>query len=728
MSIENNKQHKSALEQFGRDLTELAKSGRLDPVIGRDTEIRRVIEILSRRTKNNPVLIGEPGVGKTAIAEGLALRIVNKDAPQILWDKKIYALDLAVILAGASFRGSFEGRIKALIKEVNNSEKGIILFIDEMHNLSSAGGGGEGSMSAGQILKPALARGELRAVGATTLEEYRNFIEKDKALERRFQIVMVKEPDIASAVTILRGLKEKYELYHGVRIKDSALVSAVKLSHRYINHRFLPDKAIDLIDEAASRLSIEIGSVPADIDEVRRKMTHLQIEQKALKKEKDKQAEKRLTQIEKELKGLELEYSTLKNRWDKEKKKIAERKQIRQQLDKVRSQLEQAERTGQLEKAAELKYGVLPELQSRLAKQKEADKTQQKTKDKRPGAENLLNEEVGPAEVAATLSRWTGIPVGKMLESEAGKLLNMKETLEKQIIGQTTAVQRVSEAVLRSRAGIADPNKPIGSFIFLGPTGVGKTETVRVLADFLFNSRQAVIRIDMSEYIEKHQVSRLIGSPPGYIGHEEGGQLTEAVRRKPYSVVLLDEIEKAHPEVFHLLLAVLDEGRLTDSKGKTVDFKNTVLIMTSNIGSNLAVNSKDKKQYSAKEFYSQQEKVMNELRKYFQPEFLNRIDEAVLFNRLQPEHISKIVDIQLKTAAQRLKEKNIYLQWDKKASHWLAEKGFDSQFGARPLKRLIQRELLNPLASQIISKELKSESAVLVSANDLRLEFQIKKH
>lgn len=724
--MSNEEKQKSALEQFGRDLTILARQGRLDPVIGRDTEIRRVIEVLSRRTKNNPVLIGEPGVGKTAIAEGLALRIVNQDVPQILWSKKLIALDLTAMLAGSAFRGSFEARMMALIKEVSKSNGQIILFIDEMHNLSGAGGGMEGSMDAGQILKPALARGELRAIGATTLEEYRNFIEKDKALERRFQMVMVQEPDIPSAITILRGLKEKYEVYHGVRIKDSALVAAVKLSHRYITNRFLPDKAIDLIDEAASRLNMEIGSVPSEIDEIRRKITHLQVEQKALKKEKDKQTAKRLIEIELELKNLEATHSQLKSRWDNEKKKIADLKQMRLEIDKTRSDLEKAEREGQLDKVAELQYGVLPTLQKKL-QVLEANKTTEKPHQSNAehSTSNLLNEEVGPEEVAAVLSRWTGIPVGRMLESESHKLMDMKATLTKQIIGQDEAVEVVSDAIRRSRAGISDPNRPIGSFIFLGPTGVGKTETVRVLADFLFNSRQAVIRIDMSEYVEKHQVARLIGSPPGYVGYKDGGQLTEAVRRKPYSVVLFDEIEKAHPEVFHLLLPVLDEGRLTDSQGRTIDFKNTVIIMTSNIGASLAEDSQ--KTLTTKEALKKQAKIMEELNKYFRPEFLNRIDEVVLFNRLKPEHISQIVNLQLKQVEQRMKEKDIHLKWNKKAEDWLANKGFDNQFGARPLKRLIQKELLNPVAGKLLAKELKTGDSVSLNANDLSLEFKIKK-
>ena len=709
METENSqstKEKTSILTRFGRDLTVLAEEGRLDPVIGRDTEIRRLIEVLARRTKNNPVLIGEPGVGKTAIAEGLALRIIKQDVPQALWNKKIIALDLASMVAGSHFRGAFEARLKATIKEVSDSHGEIILFIDELHNLVGAGKT-EGAMDAGQILKPALARGELRAIGATTLDEYRNFIEKDKALERRFQLVLVKEPDIASAITILRGLKEKYEVYHGVRIKDSALVSAVKLSHRYINNRFLPDKAIDLIDEAASRLNIEIHSVPAEIDELRRQITHLQVEQKALKKEKDENTKDRLKVLEKELNTINKKYLNLKFLWDKEKEKISSLRKIKREIENTRIAIEKAEREAHLDRVAELKYGVLPELEKKL-KQNEKEAKNQKV--------NLLHEEVGLEEVAAAVSRWTGIPVEKMLESEAHKLLNMEKNLCAQVVGQEQAIELVSDSIRRSRAGIADPHRPIGSFIFLGATGVGKTETARALAHFLFDSREALVRIDMSEYGDKHQVSRLIGAPPGYIGYDEGGQLTEALRRQPYSVVLFDEIEKAHPEVFPVLLQVLDDGHLTDSHGRTVNFKNTVLIMTSNIHSSVYGEiglSAAKKQ----------ERIRKDLQKYFRPEFLNRIDEIILFNNLSQDHIAKIVAIQIQEVAKRLKEKNICLNVDQKAVNYLAHKGFDPDYGARPLKRVIQRELLNPLANRIISKKLKEGETAWVTANDLRLEF-----
>ena len=736
------KQKTSVLVQFSRNLTTLAEEGKLDPVIGRDTEIRRLIEVLARRTKNNPILIGEPGVGKTAIAEGLALRIIKQDVPQVLWDKKIIALDLASMVAGSHFRGAFEARLKAIIKEVAESAGQMILFIDEVHTLVGAGKG-DGAMDAGQILKPALARGELRAIGATTLEEYRNFIEKDKALERRFQTVLVKEPDIPSAITILRGLKEKYEVYHGVRIKDSALVSAVKLSHRYINNRFLPDKAIDLIDESASRLNIEINSVPAEIDELRRQITHLQVEQKALKKEKDSNTKNRLKTVDKELANLNKKYSQLKSRWDKEKEKISTLKKIKMELEQTRTEIEKAERLAQLDKVAELKYGKLPELKVKL-KQHQKDQAQDEKN-------SLLNEEVGPEEVAGTVSRWTGIPVDKMLESESQKLLNMEQQLGKHVIGQERAISLISNAIRRSRAGISDPQRPIGSFIFLGPTGVGKTETARALAHFLFDSKEALVRIDMSEYGEKHQVSRLIGAPPGYVGHEEGGQLTEAVRRKPYSVVLFDEIEKAHPELFPVLLAVLDDGRLTDSQGRVVNFKNTILIMTSNIRppdqeDSIGLSDKDKslspeqkeehssklvqegkspmKLVSFKNKSPSSSVLMKELKKYFKPEFLNRIDEIISFNTLSREDIAQIVNRQMQEVALRLKEKTIHLKWDQKAVAFLTRRGFDPDYGARPLKRALQRELLNPLAQQIISQKTKEGHTVQVTANDLNMEIK----
>ncbi len=716
--IEGNKlsdkqnQKNSILLNYGRDLTVLAEKGRLDPVIGRDMEIRRLIEVLSRRTKNNPVLIGEPGVGKTAIAEGLALRIIKKDVPEVLWNKRIVALDLASMVAGSHFRGAFENRLKAVIKEVSESAGTIILFIDELHNLVGAGKT-EGAMDASQILKPALARGELRAIGATTLDEYRNFIEKDKAFERRFQVIHVKEPNLESAITILRGLKEKYEVYHGVRIKDSALVAAVKLSHRYISGRFLPDKAIDLMDEAASRLNIEINSVPAEVDEIRRKLIHLQVEAKALKKEKDKKSIIRLKEIGKELAKLNEKHSVLKSRWDEEKQKISHLKKIKSDIEKNRASIERAEREAQLDKVAKLKYGILPELEQELKKyETQIEKGQE--------SNHLLNREVGPEEIAGAVSRWTGIPVSKMLESEFHKLMNMEENLRSQVVGQDEAIRVVSESIRRSRAGIADPSRPIGSFIFLGPTGVGKTETARALARFLFDSEESIVRIDMSEYIEKHQVSRLIGAPPGYVGHEEGGQLTEAVRRQAYSVVLFDEIEKAHPEVFHILLQVLDEGHLTDSHGRVVDFKNTVLIMTSNINS---FNFSEKQMSEGKK----QAQIMKGLQKYFRPEFLNRVDDFVLFNELTKEDLVKIVQIQISRVKKRLEEKDIRIHLDKKAIEYLARLGFDPDYGARPLKRAIQRELLNPLSSWMISKKLKSGEKVQVTANDLNLELHVQK-
>jgi len=699
------KDKKSILDQFSRDLTSLALESRLDPVIGRDTEIRRLIEVLSRRTKNNPVLIGEPGVGKTAIVEGLALRIIKQDVPQVLWNKKLVALDLASMVAGSHFRGAFEARLKAIIKEVSESHGETILFIDELHTLVGAGKT-DGAMDAGQILKPALARGELRAIGATTLDEYRNFIEKDKALERRFQVVLVKEPGINSAITILRGLKEKYEVYHGVRIKDSALVSAVKLSHRYINNRFLPDKAIDLIDEAASRLNIEIHSVPAEVDEIRRQITHLQVEQKALKKEKDEMAKKRLKDLEKELSAFNKKYSELKSRWDKEKEQINHLKNLKKEIEKTRRDIEKAERETKLDRVAELTYGILPALEKKLTNYSQ----QTKSNSNKP----LLNEEVGPEEVAGAISRWTGIPLNKMLESESLKLLNMEKNLGDHVVGQDKAIELISNSIRRSRAGIADPDRPIGSFIFLGSTGVGKTETARSLAYFLFNSKDSLVRIDMSEYGEKHQVSRLIGAPPGYIGHNEGGQLTESIRRQPYSVILFDEIEKAHPDIFHVLLQALDDGHLTDSQGRKVSFKNTIMIMTSNISSSTCAdtNLSDAKK---------QAKVMEDLKQHFQPEFLNRVDEVILFNNLSPEHLSKIVHIQLNNVKKRLREQNIQLQLDEKAIDYLARKGFSPDYGARPLKRVIQRELLNPISKKIISKELISGNLIKVTTSNLFL-------
>ena len=700
-----------ALKKYGRDLTAAAAEGKLDPVIGRDEEIRRVIQVLSRRTKNNPVLIGEPGVGKTAIAEGLAGRIVKGDVPESLKGKRVLALDMGALIAGAKYRGEFEDRLKAVIKEVVDSNGQIILFIDEMHTLVGAGKT-EGAMDAGQLLKPALARGELRCIGATTLDEYQKYIEKDAALERRFQPVMVNEPSVEDAITILRGLKEKYEVHHGVRIKDSAIVAAVKLSHRYITSRFLPDKAIDLMDEAASRLSIEIGSVPAEIDQLEREKKQLQVEREALRREKDEASLERLDLIEEELAQLDSKIKDLRAKWELEKASITELKSTKEKIENIRHEIERAERQGNLERAAELKYGQLPQLEKRLKELNEQADASQK------GEGRMLREEVGPDEIAEVVAKWTGIPVSRMLQSEQERLLHMEDELRKRVVGQDHALSVVADAIRRARAEISDPNRPIGTFIFLGPTGVGKTETVKALAEFLFDTEQAVIRIDMSEYMEKHSVARLIGAPPGYVGFEEGGQLTEQVRRRPYSVVLFDEIEKAHPDVFNILLQVLDEGRLTDGQGRTVDFRNTVLIMTSNIGSQ-AIMDPD---LTAEE----REKAIQEaMRAHFRPEFLNRIDEVVVFNRLSEEQIEGIVRIQLRHVEERLRDKKISIEVDAKALDYLAKKGFDPVFGARPLKRVIQSELLNPLARDIIAGKVKSGDSLNVTVENDKIQFKV---
>jgi ATP-dependent Clp protease ATP-binding subunit ClpB len=691
------------LLKYGRDLTALAAEGKLDPVVGRDEEIRRVIQVLSRRTKNNPVLIGEPGVGKTAIAEGLAVRIIKGDVPEVLKEKKLIALDLGALVAGAKYRGEFEDRLKAVIKEVTSAEGNIILFIDELHTLVGAGKT-DGAMDAGQLLKPALARGELRCIGATTLDEHRKYIEKDPALERRFQTVLVAEPSVDDAITILRGLKEKYEVHHGVRITDSAIVNAVKLSNRYITNRFLPDKAIDLIDEAASRLSIQIGSLPVEIDEVDRKMMQLKIEREALKKETEEGARDRLQVVDKELHQLQQKGQELRERWQAEKMGIDDLKKTKSEIESTRVEIERCERESHLGRAAELKYGRLPELEKRL-------KYITDVIEKKNGQERMLKEEVGPEEIAEVIAKWTGIPVQKMLENESAKLLGMEDKLRLRVVGQDHALSVVSDAIRRARAEISDPNRPIGTFMFLGPTGVGKTETVKALADFLFDDDQAVARIDMSEYMEKHSVSRLIGAPPGYVGYEEGGQLTEVVRRKPYTVVLLDEIEKAHPDVFNVLLQVLDEGRLTDGQGRTVDFKNTVLIMTSNIGSPYLMDASLSDEQKAKA-------VQDTLRGHFRPEFLNRIDEIINFKPLGKEQIRNIVRIQLGTVIERLKARKINLVFDEKAIDDLCEKGFDPQFGARPLKRVIQSEVLNPLSKELISGHFKAGDSITVSMGD----------
>ncbi len=698
------------LNKYARDLTALAAEGKLDPVVGRDEEIRRVVQVLSRRTKNNPVLIGEPGVGKTAIAEGLALRIIKQDVPENLVGKKLMSLDMGALIAGAKYRGEFEDRLKAVIKEVTSSEGKIILFIDELHTLVGAGKS-DGAMDAGQLLKPALARGELRCIGATTLDEYRKYIEKDAALERRFQTVLVDEPSVEDAITIMRGLKEKYEVHHGVRITDSALVAAVKLSHRYITSRFLPDKAIDLMDEAASKLSIETKSVPESIDKIERELMQLRIEKEALKKEKDESAKDRLVVIEKEISELQSQNQLLREQWEFEKGGIEQIKKTKSDIEDIKLAISKAEREGDLGKAAELKYGRLPELESQLIKFTERSKNQATKSESR-----MLKEEVGPEDVAEVVAKWTGIPVSKMLESETAKLLNMEDYLRRRVVGQDHALGIVADAIRRARAEISDPNRPIGSFIFLGPTGVGKTETVKALAEYLFDDEQAVVRIDMSEYMEKHTVSRLVGAPPGYVGYEEGGQLTEAVRRKPYSVVLLDEIEKAHADVFNILLQVLDDGRLTDGQGRTVDFKNTVMIMTSNIGSQAIIDPSMSES-------DKQAAVMEALREHFRPEFLNRIDETIIFNSLKEQQIAGIVKVQLEQVVQRLKAKKIAVEFSDEAVSFLAKKGFDPIYGARPLKRVIQSELLNPLSKEIISGKIKSGDQVRVKFDNNKLVF-----
>ena len=699
-----------ALKKYGRDLTAAAADGKLDPVIGRDEEIRRVIQVLSRRTKNNPVLIGEPGVGKTAIAEGLAGRIVKGDVPEVLKGKKVVALDMGSLIAGAKYRGEFEDRLKAVIKEVTDSNGRIILFIDEMHTLVGAGKS-EGAMDAGQLLKPALARGELRCIGATTLDEYQKYIEKDAALERRFQQVLVNEPSIEDAITILRGLKEKYEVHHGVRIKDAAIVAAVKLSSRYITSRFLPDKAIDLMDEAASRLSIEIGSVPAEIDQLEREKKQLQVEREALRREKDEASIERLELIEEELEGLEKRAMDLRKKWELEKSSITDLKDTKEKVEVLKNEIERSEREGNLAKAAELKYGKLPELEKKL---KDLNERAEQNK----GAEGrMLREEVSPEEIAEIVAKWTGIPVNRMLQSEQDRLLSMEKELNKRVVGQDHALTVVADAIRRARAEISDPNRPIGSFVFLGPTGVGKTETVKALAEFMFDTEQAVIRIDMSEYMEKHSVARLIGAPPGYVGYDEGGQLTEQVRRKPYSVVLLDEIEKAHPDVFNVLLQVLDDGRLTDGQGRVVDFKNTVVIMTSNIGSQAIMDPDLTPE-------GRERAIQEAMRLHFRPEFLNRIDEIVIFNRLSQEQLDGIVRIQLRQVETRLAEKKIGIEYTPEALQFLATKGFDPVFGARPLKRVIQSEILNPLAREIIAGRVKAGDTVKITSDGEIIDFE----
>lgn len=685
-----------ALKKYARDLNELAEQNKLDPVIGRDQEIRRVMQILSRRTKNNPVLIGEPGVGKTAIAEGMALRIVRGDVPEGLKSKRIVALDMGALVAGTKFRGEFEERLKAVVKEVMDSDGELILFIDEIHTLVGAGAT-EGSMDAANILKPSLARGELHAIGATTLAEYRKYIEKDKALERRLQTVLVGEPSVEDTVSILRGLQERYEVHHGVRITDAAIVAAAELSHRYISDRFLPDKAIDLIDEAASRLRLQIDSMPEELDAIERQIRQLEIEREALKREKD---ESKLKSNEKELADLEEQRKSMRAQWDLEKGTIQKARELKQAIETARNQADKAEREGNYEKVAELRYGTITQLEKDLVEAKE------KLNEIQEGR-SLLKEQVEAEEIAEIVSRWTGIPVTKMLSSERQKLLKLEDELHKRVIGQDQAIKAVSDAVRRSRAGLQDEQRPIGSFMFLGSTGVGKTELARTLADFLFNDEDAMIRLDMSEYMEKHSVSRLVGSPPGYVGYEEGGQLTESVRRKPYSVVLLDEIEKAHPDVFNILLQVMDDGRLTDNKGVTVDFTNTIVIMTSNIGSHLISEQIEKSGGEMDEAtYSElQNRLMEQLRKTIRPEFLNRIDDVVVFHPLDQSHIREIVDIQLKRVDGMLKKNNVSLSVPDNVKDWLATRGYDPVYGARPLKRVIQSQIVNQLAKQLIERE-----------------------
>lgn len=700
-----------ALEKYGRDLTALASQGKIDPIIGRDDEIRRVMQVLSRRTKNNPVLIGEPGVGKTAIAEGLARRIVSGDVPESLKDKTLIAMDLSAMIAGAKYRGEFEDRLKAFIKEVTSSDGQIILFIDELHTLVGAGAA-EGATDAANMLKPQLARGELRCVGATTLDEYRKYIEKDPALERRFQPVTVDEPSVEASIAILRGLKERYEVHHGIRIQDTALVSAATLSDRYITDRFLPDKAIDLIDEAASRLRMELDSMPTEIDQLERQIMQLEIERTALKKEKDEASRERLGKLEENLANLKEQSDELKARWQDEKASINAVSIVNSQLEEAHRDQEKAEREGDLNAAAQIRYETIPELEKKLEEMQQALNAAEETK-------RLLKEEVTDEDVAAVVAAWTGIPVSKMLEGERQKLVHMEERISKRVVGQQKAITAVADAVRRARSGLQDPDRPIGSFVFMGPTGVGKTELARSLAEFLFDDETAMVRIDMSEYMEKHTVARLIGAPPGYVGHEEGGQLSEAVRRKPYSVVLFDEIEKAHPDVFNVFLQVLDDGRLTDGQGRTVDFRNTIVIMTSNIGSHIIQDYFLDGKTTEVDRLDMEQKVSDEMKAQFRPEFINRIDDTIIFHSLDEDQLGVIVDIQLRAVAKRLADQQLTMEISDNAKRHLAKAGYDPQFGARPLKRTVQEQLLNPLATRLLDGEFKPGDNIRINfAND----------
>ena len=713
VDTKNAEENMKALEKYSTDLTDLARKGKLDPVIGRDEEVRRIIQVLNRRTKNNPVLIGEPGVGKTAIVEGLAQRIIRGDVPESLKDVKLISLDLGALVAGAKFRGEFEERLKAVLKEVESSNGEIVMFIDELHTVVGAGST-EGSMDAGNLLKPMLARGVLRTIGATTINEYRKYIEKDPALERRFQPVMVNEPSVEDTISILRGLKEKYEVHHGVRILDSAIIEAAKLSDRYITDRFLPDKAIDLIDEAASSLRIEIDSMPEEIDTMMRQKIQLEIEREALKKEESEEAKAKVEDITKQVSELESKIDVLKAQWEKEKASITSEADVKDEINKVKTQIEEAERNTDLQKAAELKYGKLLELEKKL----KACQTKEHSNNK------LLKEEVTATDIDEVVSKWTGIPVTKLVESEMKKLLHMEDILHKRLVGQDEAVDTVSDAIRRARSGLKEPRRPIGTFLFLGPTGVGKTELAKSLAEFMFNDEDALVRIDMSEYMEKHNVARLVGAPPGYVGYEEGGQLTEAVRRKPYSVILFDEIEKAHPDVFNIMLQIFDDGRLTDSKGRTVDFKNTLIIMTSNIGSDIILEDSLNSMLSPEQFKDTKEKVLAVLRQRFKPEFLNRIDETIFFKALTLQQLSKIVDIQMDYLRNLLKDQELEFEITEDAKEFLATQGFNPVYGARPLKRVIQQQVENPLSKLILAQTFLKGDKIKIDVKDDALTFE----